>query len=431
MRTKSRAMTLGLSLLLASGLPAEAETTQIALQYAISSPHYPVVLRGADLPALLGLPRGAIQAQAVRQGQLVEIPVQIDARDRKGDFQIESDPKRQLRQRTQGFDENDECVFMAADAGEQLAVEVAAGNGLVELQLTDPHSGERRWVYFHEAKSTASRDYVRYDADNDVIETHRYRIGFARQQPFLLDQLRWMSAGAETWSPDYADTMKVRHSGKFLHQLEFVRNHKDYRSRLVAVKDGPVRVIRRTHNRVRIFWMIKTPVIEIDYLAYRDGFYMDTVLDMPFRIGALFSDVETYMSLDGRPAAGAIKSRIHSSSFAKGVAVDGTMSEQETAFNASGDQDFMLSTPHGDLVAALELEPDFPVRYQVHLQDNAEQADPPEQLPGLHGNVGFLTSNWEQLDTERHHMLFRVFFLDTPGFTSAMELLDSSPLLLH
>ncbi len=430
MKYKDLAALASLFHLLSSATPALAASPHIAIDYAISSPHYPVVLRGTDLSALLGLPRGAIQAQALRNGKLTEIPVQIDARDRKGYFQIGSDPKGQLRLQTQGFDDNDECVFMAADAGERLTDQARSDEGLVELQLTDPTNGARKWVYFREAMPNRSRDYVRYDAEQDAIETYRYRIGFAQQYPFLVDRLHWWSTGADDWSPNYADTMKVRHTGKFLHKLEFVRNHEDYRSKLVAVKDGPVRVIRRTHNRVRIFWMLKTPVIEIDYLAYRDAFYMDTVLDMPFRIGALFSDVKTYMTLDGRPSAGPGLSRIHGAAFPDGVALDGIMSTQDRAFNASGDQHFMLSTAHGQLAAALELEADFPVRYQVYFEDNAQQLDPPEQLPGMHGNIGFLTSNWEQLDTARHHMLFRVYFLDTPSFVSAMDLLDKAPKLL-
>lgn len=145
----------------------------------------PVVLTGAELAGLLGLPPSEVVAFRYQSGWH-QIPVQIDERDTvtfdqvyggtypQGDIEIEtytdagtyvgadSDPL---------FDANDELVFMAKDAGDPAPAEaslpagVVPGSGL-RLRLDDSLDGGVGFVYLFETDGSltpdAGSDYVSY-----------------------------------------------------------------------------------------------------------------------------------------------------------------------------------------------------------------------------------------------------------------------------
>ena len=283
-----RSIRVLLALALCMALPGFAASNsmpQLSVHASLSSPAYPIVVRGSEIPSLLGTSTTKIRA-IVRHGAMLEaIPFQIDKRDSQGRYELSSNAMGTL------LDANDECVFMSADAGERIALlpEPYTQQPVTELAIVDPHSGEQKWIYLIETKAaqsppSANTLYVVYDATKDVIETGIYRIGFSSALPFLINSMQWHIDGPKKWSPNLVDTMKIRHHGKLFGNIDFARTQDDYRSRLVAVKEGPVRIIRRTLNTVRIFGYLQSPSLTIDFLAYRNGFQMDTTVDLPFRL---------------------------------------------------------------------------------------------------------------------------------------------------
>jgi len=403
----------------------------------ISSPDYPVVLTGREIPSLQGIPVSRISLYARHRAELKPIPFQIDRRDRKGDFRIPLSDRERKKAEQSLFDENDECVFMAGDVGRRM--ESFPGNlraaSVVEMEITDPGTGRTGWVYALAAPrgiaKRSRRDYISYHSRDDSVESESYRIAFSKKLPFLVSTLRWKQKGTGRYSPDFADTMKVRHRGRLFHQFAFLRTQDDYTSRIVAVKDGPVRVIRRTANRVRILWKLRTPSISIDYVCYRNAFYMDTLIDIPFRIGWFFSDVETLMTMDGNDDPAVPQRKVYSKSTPQGLVINGMMSDAKRAFNASGDTAFSISSSDGLILVGLNLEKDFPIRYRAYLMDDKNMPDPPENIPGQFGNLGFLTTNWEAVDTARHHMIFNVYFVRDISVEEGLKFLRNAPDFIH
>lgn len=431
---------LVLMIILSTNLPltegaSETSTSMhhIAIPYSISSPYYPVVLKGRSLPPLIGSPIGRISFCVIHEGQLKPIPFQIDRRDRKGEFQIPLTDKEREKEGRSLFDENDECVFMAADMGKKMEAIPGdfQGSLTAEIEIADPKTGQKGWVYafvFHDrTPERAHQDYVSYDLEHDAIENDTYRIAFSKKLPFLVSTLTWKEAETRRYSPNLADIMKVRHRGKLFHKFDFLRTQDDYTSKVVAVKDGPVRVIRRTANRVRILWELRTPSIFIDYVCYPNVFYMDTLIDIPFRIGWFFSDVETLMTMDGNDDPAVPQRKVYSKSAPQGLVIDGMMSDAKKAFNASRDPAFVISTFYGLIMVGMDLEKDFPIQYRVYLMDDKTVRDPPENIPGQFGNLGFLTTNWEALDTSLHHMIFSVYMVRNMTAQQGLELLKNAP----
>lgn len=400
-----------------------------------ASTYAPIVIAGGDLPAFANVPISRIGVLTYRNNMLSAIQFQIDQRDQKGRFELSG--KRDTQHSLLAT--NDECAFMSADAGERVEHPeiLFAQQTVVEVAVADPQSGERKWVYLvdtrrEQKQPVNSRSYVSYDDDKDVIETAVYKIGFSPAHPFLVDRMQWHTAQPEKWSGNVIDTMKIRHKGNLLGQ-PFVRTQADYQSRLVAVKKGPVRIIRRTLNSVHVLGFLKSPSISIDHIAFSNGFQMDTTVEFPFPLKWFFSDVKTYTTLDLNDDPALPVSRVYPNSASKGLVIDGTMSAEKEAFNQGGGKQFAIQNSYGLIMAQLSMEQDFPVRAGNFMLDDRSLPDEPESHPGQFGNTGFLSTNWEKVDTSPHHLLFNVLLLQKTsleqGFRALAQIAPRKSLL--
>jgi hypothetical protein len=410
---------------------------QATVSYPLSSHYYPVVLQGRDLPPLLDVPIDRISLYAFRDNTLGPIPFQIDRRDRKGRFQIPADENDLLTEKGALFDENDECVFMVSDAGGKPAA-LPAGLNIslaVEIILTDREDGRNLRVYAlvspEATGDTAAQDYVTYHGEDDSVESETYRVSFSSKKPFLIDTILWKEAVTHRYAPNFTDTAKIRHRGKLFRQFDFLRTQADYKSRLVAVKDGPVRVIRRTVNKIRVLWKLRTPSILIDSIHYANAFYMDTILDLPFRPGLFFSDIETVLTIDGRDISSLPLTKVYNEAASGGVIIDGKMAEEEENLNRSGGSSLIVSNRFGKILVALEFDKDSPISAASYLVDDVQRPDPPENVPGQFGNLGFITTGWEQIDTSVHHLVFTVYMIRDVSLEEGFKILKKSPSLIR
>lgn len=228
-----------------------ASARRVSIRYPVSSPYYPIVLTGARLPALLGEPIRRISLYTFHNAAWRPIPFQIDRRDTQGRYRLPVTKADQESESGLPFDGNDECVFMAADLGEK-GDRSPEGSGLspgMEIEITDPGTGQQGWVYAVMSDrippERTEEDYISYSREKDAIESDTYRIGFSKDEPFLVDTLNWKRPDTGAYTPDLVDTMKVRHTGRLWQTVPFLRTQDDTRSRVLSVKDGPVRVIRR------------------------------------------------------------------------------------------------------------------------------------------------------------------------------------------
>jgi hypothetical protein len=412
-----------------TSLPSVAETAampRVIVQASLSSPSFPVILRGSKLALLLGVSLSRIHAMANHGSASEAIPFQIDQRDTKGRYVLTasdagSNPK---------LDVHDECVFMVSDAGNR--VTTIPERTAIEIVIMDPKTKEQKWVYLVETKTAqtlpASRKHhVAYDPTRNTIETDTYRIEFSTATPFLIDSLQWHTDDPNKWSPNLVDTMKVRHYGKLFGNIDFTRTQADYKSRVVAVKDGPVRVIRRTLNSVRVIWYLQSPSVTIDYVAYANGFTMDTTIDFPFPLRWFFSDVSTLTTIDWNDDPSLPGLRIYGADMRNGVAVNGRMTPEKEQFNKIAGQRFAIENSYGLILTDLEIEKNLPIVSHLYLHDERSQVDEPENIPGQFGNVGFMTIGWEKIGTSIHHLMFNVILLPKLTIEQGVKVLGDNP----
>ncbi len=315
------------------------------------------------------------------------------------------------------FKSNDELVFRKKDLGYRLnhSSALLEKKSLIEIKITSDSAGlekntETGWIYIALNESTdlnVQKKVISYETEQDIISSPFFKIVFSKEKPFLLDAFHWRLSDGSRWSHDVTDTMKIRHIGQFL-GFPFRRTDDDYFSRLVDVKQGPLRIIRRTENKVKVFWKLKSPALYIDYIMMPDGFVMDSMVDIPFKISFFFSDLSTVTTMDWNNAFENTALIIHSSDSRLNLPIDGRPSDDKRKFNQIVAQEFSVSSSLGLFDVRLAIPDDFPIRSQLYLNDDLKELDPPEHYPGQFGNVGFKTTGWENINSKLHHLKFTV-----------------------
>ncbi len=332
---------------------------------------------------------------------------QIDQKDKQGRFIIQTDNKLPARLSAQ-----DELVIRKKDLGIQLDpdAEIFSQFKLIEVKVLNETLDIMGWFYINTSPGQSlifnqKKRELSYDEKLDTITTRAFKTGFSHSKPFLINSFYWRLAGNK-WSDDLSDMMKIRHSGRFF-GLPFHRSQDDYDSVLAAVKKGPLRIIRRTENRIKVFWKLKTPALYIDYIMMPDGFIMDTMIDIPFKISFFFSELETFTTMDWNPVQPE-PLLIFNNRVGETIPVDGIDSAAKRAFNTIEDSKFSVQTFDGTFDVSLDIPENFPVRAMLYLNDHHNEIDPPENFPGQYGNVGFRTIGWEAIDSQLYHLKFTV-----------------------
>ena len=146
--------------------------------------HDPVIVRTDRLAALPTRETRDVVLYRVVGDKAGPIPFQFDARDAKGDVVV--DGPRDFR-----FDDDDELVFMAADAGDRAVTPPcpAGCDAVVEIAVVDPRDGSRAWAYLaHFAEAPSRPDfppYVRFDAKAGIARSDAYEVDYAHGRNYF------------------------------------------------------------------------------------------------------------------------------------------------------------------------------------------------------------------------------------------------------
>lgn len=376
-----------------------------------------MVFSAEDFPYLMGQPVKKLAFFSVLQ-RPENTATQADKQWQPVVFQIDQKDKHRRfilppEQAPAALSKQDELVIRKKDLGAKLHPdsEILNQYTLIEVKVLSDSLAEPGWFYINvmplkRAKHySLQKKYLSYNKAQDIISSADFKIGFSRSKPFLIDTFQWHLDNNQ-WSSDLSDMMKIRHKGHFL-GLPFRRTQDDYSSVLSAVKQGPLRVIRRTENRIKVFWKLKTPKLYIDYIMTPDGFSMDTMVDIPFKISFFFSELETLTTMDWNPDQSG-KLLVSNAQLARPIVINGKDSVLKQMFNNIEDNRFRVETFKGNLEVELQVPDNFPVHAMLYLKDNPDAVDPPENYPGQTGNVGFRTIGWEDIDSHLYHLKFTV-----------------------
>lgn len=413
-----------LGCLAASLLPADARVLQDkTLQRLLD----PVVIEGKHLKNLLGASVSKLALLAERDGRLVPIPFQVDKR-RGDDYLLPAGPEG-LPEKDE-IEPQDELVFLARDTGGQVT-EVLLPPGVkdhVEIEIRDPLKISRGWVYlvlFEGEPAAAVSDYVRYDPQTETIEAEKYRLQFASYAPMVFDYLTARLPDG-SYGRNFLDRLKIRFRAKpaFLPTV-IDKSEEEFKTRLLAYKDGPVRLIRKTESRLTFFQIFESPKAISYQEFYGHLFSVPLVVDLPFNVGDIFSWAKITLTTEMRSGGRGIYYNEHNLA---GVEIDGLPSEAEKSLDPSPFRWAVMKSLMPESPGAMfniNVLPDyFPDRPLLYYVDDLHLPDPPENEPGQWGNVGYTIQKFHWLKEGSHKLSSILYVLDDFAAGDEKEVLD-------
>ncbi len=254
----------------------------------------PLLLRGKQVPQLLNTPVSRIEVLAVHHGKLEPIPFQVDSVLTGRVYALPQGPIPTTADTEQAVGPEDEISMMMSDLGERIANTAELPAGALEVTVADPLGGPERYVYMaavSHPRVSATR-YVNYDPQNEVIQSDHYRLGFKNQFP---DDLRLQNRNGEL-SNNLIKGFELRGQITVLNLLKVHLSENDVKSRLLAYRTGPVRIIRRVGHRIQILKPIQSPEVSTVEFFYRDFGQAPFTMRIPLR--KLFRDVQGTIAMD-------------------------------------------------------------------------------------------------------------------------------------
>lgn len=363
---------------------------------AAERPFWRVVrISGSDLGCLEGRPEAAVEVVACDEA-CTPIPWQLDERDANGELALADGPQPN-RDEPQGvIDANDELFWMAADGGRRARPgELPSSDCARELEVGS--GDDRMWVYAVVVPAPARRSpvrYVEYDPVADVVRAARVAIGFGAATPRYLA----LRDGDGNLGPNLLDRLKVRASAWFLGLIPLGRTEDDMEWQFDAWRAGPIRVVRRERQWVRLGWGLRTPIFRTETVVYRDFIELPVRLRLNFPPTYFFHSIEVQAALDFR-ALGSWTVRAPGAAGGTIGALDRTTTKKLNAID--GDW-IALSGPDLTLVLRLQLGESFAsLRRQLLYRENDDGAGP-ESAPGEHPAIGFRLTDWSHVDRGTH-----------------------------
>lgn len=369
-----------------------------------------IEIKGVELPALAGKAFSNLTLFAVKQGLLMPIPHQCEDFDDEG-YSWFKQGKVPLRGREAIMDAHDSLLFRFADAGDKLSdAQASAANNLVQIRIQD--GNEIRYVYMSQQPMRFSHTpLANYDATSGKITTDYFTLQTSPEN--LLQWSNFTYRHFEGLPNDtLLDTLKIRlDAGVVLNNARVTLDNQNLRTKVVAVKAGPVRTVMLAESSMNFAGI---PVVFIDFQLqlYPQQINIDAKVEVPEILKRLLKHPTATVSIDGHNLGG---SEFRSSVSNESVTVDGTMSANETVLSKQKIQQnawIWLSSHKGfDIFSTLYIPPNFNVPVALHYQDSLTNEDPPERFSGQGPNVGYHMRDVPVNDT--FHFAFQAWFTDT------------------
>lgn len=407
----------------------------------------PVVTDCGLFPSLLGKEIRFLRLYVLSGESFHPIPFQVDEKDTDGNLVYPSGERANEGDADGCLDRGEELVFMARDSGHHAhPADFPPGIEIwEELELKDPLTGGKGWVYLLYSESSppaaSEEDYITYipkhqcdEGDCNFVKTAYVEDHFYPLKPYFDTSNSkngglahsYMSNPTEAGGTgvDYVDRLKVRGTIAFFFGfLKYRLTEKSVTFYESAYKDGPVRLVRNMRIIVSLPLGIRAPGVAVDVLWYDTIVDVPMVVDIPFNPGHLYTYLELRIAEDHAP--GAVGMKVYNSNNRAGCVVDGrTEGPAETGWNTERDEWRLMTGRQGTIMNRSFWDERYLKQMEwsrVEYVDDSETADPPEDDPGILGMI-VQTNRIEGVKKERYFMYLEwywppAFLFSGPGQT--------------
>jgi len=394
----------------------------------------PVVIKGKEFPSMKGLGLDGFRLFVFSRGQWQPVPFQIDEMDGDG-FYVLPSGKRPNKDTGKGerageLDDDDELVFMVSDVGEKAPSGRGQG-GLgercaAEIEVRDPSTGAKGWAYllwFEHPPAPSPTDYVRFDPRQDRVFAQAYTLGYSPAKDLVYTTymaIPHSGSGADLTDASLLDRVNIRFTASiFLKSITFSRNEDDFVSEVIAYKDGPVRVMRRVANSMRLALGVQSPKIIAYSVYYRDSIETPNTMHLPVGLGSVAKSI--YFEGGSDYTHNAFGMQFYCSEDTRGFLADGRMSPQERSLEQAEHEWTVMSGPQGTIMSRVEMGQGLKgvLGKRLIYIDDLERSNAPEDEPGTTPKIGFALTNILALKKGTYYYNVHFYFL--PSYVPGRE----------
>lgn len=384
--------------------------SQVINQHTLKRYLDPVIIEGSSLRHFLGKKISNLRVYSYQDEQFKVIPYQIDEKNKNGDYVFFPYLEGGI------FDENDELVFLSKDTGDKITSTFFPPGFEIfsEINIFDEVKEESEWVYvfyFPDNPPPESLvDYVNFLPSEEKIIAQMYEVGFSKDIPMVMTYLSTSNAGGGD-NENLIDKLKIRFWGRTFFGLTVKINENDFISETIGWIDGKVRVIRRTKNRAIFFKFIPSPPAISDSIFYFSHFELPFVINLNFNP----KDIFTKASLRVSNECSTNQRKFYNSHNLSGVDIDGKTDEEEKNLDLSPYKwSAIVKNTETDKSAWLNqtiFQTPAKIKPSLYYVDDINSLDPPENIPGQIGNVGYTLDNFQWIGKGTHKFISLLYSL--------------------
>jgi hypothetical protein len=413
----------------------------------------PVVVNLHELQGFFdGIPVGNLRVQVYRDGDFHAIPFQLDERGPLGELLLTQGLLKGKQRNPDGnysaapsfgvFSEGDEFVFLARHMGDRAPSGTwpeGAGKG-VEVRAEDPGDRSAAWAYlvsFDRPPPLSPEDYIDYRTyektrrkpEVHVVSNHYHAAFTDPSQPVAQNGWQILQDGKEG-----PNIMRTFHSivDIRLGILHFDFTLENIVPRRLGQIDGPVRVVRRIRNNVKLAGIplpefivrkLSGAALDTDSFYYPDFFYFNGKLTVPQVLVKHGERSRAIFTTDlNRNAIGMywMNARNQESP----CLVDGVMSPQERGLDTALYQWTLLYGPPGGWMNILTFGDGFrPLDVRLYYVDNVVDGFRPEGDPAItaYGSTGYRVKDFHKIEDGKPLEFTTYIFPVDPGYEPGDE----------
>lgn len=350
-----------------------------------------VVVTGQPLGPVIGIDPRKLSLFAKTPKGFEPIPFQIDRRyrERKRIAYYYTGGRLAKEPKNPNLTDLDELVFWSGDAGPKVSAEdwKVSGKG-VEIQITDPITGAKAFVYllsFEDNAPRSERWYVRYDPEGDKVDAlyysldyrDKYRLGFTS-----LAVKQEAGGTGENFIDEAKYRVNVRAGGTI---IPYELDRRQVHTKVMGWIEGPIRARRRILNYVELFvYLGSTSCAESVYTP--SGFYIEVPVIGGTPIMGL-TNLSTRWSLELNQSA--IGMTFRSDKNPQGIEIDGKKSEAQRKLDYSPPQWLLISGKPGALMRRPGKVSARRLYIDMYYMDDEQIAEEGEEKAGQIGAAGY------------------------------------------
>ena len=348
-----------------------------------------IMIAGSDLPRAVGYPIKDFSLAAITDDEMEPIPFQIDEYNEGGAVYFDGWDVP-IAGSKDVVDKEDKLLFTYKDAGPRRQDHHRYDGDLIhEIVLTNS-LGHTRYAYLvRKSRLRSDEQYVRYSAEEALVETDFYSISYNKENHINWDDFSIVNYDGDS---NPFDALKIRIETGIISTIAKTElNNKDLVAIPKGVHSGP---IRTTTQMELTMWFLKLPLLRISLQLHHspNSLIYDVRSVMPKARRAMLADPHIFISLEGNELYGT-ELRTALGPKLPGI-TDGKVDANEQEFIASGvsktENWIWASTKRNlDFVAFFDYTGEQTEKLSLHYNDDVDTVDLPERFPGQLPNVGY------------------------------------------